>query len=170
MNPHQTPFWKTKALSELSHSEWESLCDGCGLCCLQKFEDQKTGRIDYTNVACYLLDIEHCRCRSYAERADLVKGCLQLTPAKVMEFRWLPRTCAYRLLAQGKELKWWHPLVSKDPDSVHQAGISAKERAISEENVLFDPLNGLPDLDDPRVDLLYSAKPKSKRSRKIKKG
>ena len=117
----------------MSPREWESLCDGCGLCCLQKLEDKKTGRIDYTNVACYLLDIENCRCRSYADRAHLVKGCLQLTPAKVIEYRWLPKTCAYRRLSQGKDLSWWHPLVSKDPESVHQACISARDRAISEE-------------------------------------
>lgn len=129
------PFWKSKSLAELTHSEWESLCDGCGLCCLQKLEDKKTGRIDYTNVACYLLDIDHCRCRAYAERASLVKGCLQLTPAKVVAYRWLPETCAYRLLVKGKDLEWWHPLVSKESESVHQAGISARERAVSEEFV-----------------------------------
>jgi len=132
---HQNPFWKTKTLEEMSLSEWESLCDGCGLCCLQKFEDKKTGRIDYTTVACYLLDIDRCRCRSYADRAHLVKGCLQLTPAKVIAYRWLPKTCSYRLLSQGKDLNWWHPLVSKDSESVHQAGISARDRAISEEFV-----------------------------------
>ena len=158
MTHHQAPFWKNLTLSELSHQDWESLCDGCGLCCLQKFEDKKTGRIDYTNVACYLLDIERCRCSAYADRAHLVKGCLQLTPAKVNAYRWLPKTCAYRLIAQGKDLFWWHPLVSKHPESVHRAGISARGRAISEENVLFDPLNGVPDLDDPRIELLYSAK------------
>ena len=135
MTNYTDTFWKRKSLAEMSPREWETLCDGCGLCCLQKFEDKKTGRIDFTNVACYLLDIERCRCRSYADRADLVKGCLQLTPEKVIEYRWLPKTCAYRLLSQGKDLKWWHPLVSNNPESVHRAGISARERAISEEFV-----------------------------------
>ena len=139
LNDH-SPFWKTKNLQELSRQEWESLCDGCGLCCLQKLEDRKTGRIDYTSVSCYLLDIERCRCRSYENRMLLVRDCLQLTPANVVTFRWLPKTCAYRLLTAGKELYWWHPLVSGDAETVHRAGISARDRAISEEYVHPDDI------------------------------
>jgi len=134
------PFWKTKTLPELTRQEWESLCDGCGLCCLQKLEDKKTGRIDYTNVSCYLLDTTHCRCRSYENRMFLVKECLELTPDHVVKFRWLPKTCAYRLLASGKELYWWHSLVSGDTETVHMAGISARDRVISEEFVHPDDI------------------------------
>jgi uncharacterized cysteine cluster protein YcgN (CxxCxxCC family) len=138
---NQTPFWKTKTLQELTRQEWESLCDGCGLCCLQKLEDRKTGRIDYTNVSCYLLDTTHCRCRSYENRMFLVKECLELTPGHVVKFRWLPKTCAYRLLAAGKELYWWHPLVSGEPDTVHQAGISFLDKEIiSEDDIIAGDL------------------------------
>jgi len=140
MPNNQTPFWKTKTLRDLTRQEWESLCDGCGLCCLQKLEDRKTGRIDYTNVSCYLLDTECCRCRSYEDRMILVKECLELTPDHVVAFRWLPKTCAYRLLADGKELYWWHPLVSGDAETVHLAGISARGRSISEEYVHPDDI------------------------------
>jgi uncharacterized protein len=139
--PYGSPFWKTKTLPELTRREWESLCDGCGLCCLQKLEDKKTGRIDYTNVSCYLLDIERCCCRAYEDRESLVKECLQLTPAKVAAFRWLPLTCAYRRVACGQDLLWWHPLVSGDPETVHLAGISARKRAISEEFVHPDDID-----------------------------
>lgn len=128
-------FWKNKKLDELTHEEWESLCDGCGRCCLQKLENRKTGKVFYTQVACYLLDIGLCRCKSYTERTRLVKDCLHLTPAKISQYKWLPKTCAYRLLYRGKDLFWWHPLVSGDRNSVHAAGISVKNRAISEEYV-----------------------------------
>jgi uncharacterized cysteine cluster protein YcgN (CxxCxxCC family) len=129
------PFWKRKQLHELSHAEWESLCDGCGRCCLQKLENRKTGKVYYTQIACYLLDISLCRCKSYTERTRLVKDCLHLTPDKIRQYKWLPETCAYRRLARGKELFWWHPLVSGDRNSVHEAGISVKNQAISEEYV-----------------------------------
>jgi len=137
---HLAPFWKTKDLLQLTHHEWESLCDGCGLCCLQKLEDKKTGRIDYTNVSCYLLDTERCRCRDYENRSYLVKDCLALTPGKVAAFRWLPKTCAYRLLASGQDLFWWHPLISGDTQTVHLAGISARGWAVSEEFVHPDDI------------------------------
>lgn len=140
MPKNQAPFWKAKTLMELTRREWESLCDGCGVCCLQKLEDRKTGRIDYTNISCYLLDTKRCRCRSYENRMSLVKECLELTPANVAKYRWLPKTCAYRLLAAGKELYWWHHLVSGNPETVHLAGISARDRVISEEYVHPDDL------------------------------
>ncbi|HPA15018.1 MAG TPA: YcgN family cysteine cluster protein [Desulfobacterales bacterium] len=136
----ELPFWKTKALHEMTVDEWESLCDGCGRCCLQKLENKKTGKVYYTSVACYLLNNETCRCKSYKERTRLVTECLILKPETAIRFRWLPVTCAYRLLAEGKELAWWHPLLSGDPDTVHQAGISVRGKVISEEYVHPDDL------------------------------
>lgn len=128
----EAPFWRTKTLGEMDADEWESLCDGCGKCCLHKFEDDDTGEISYTRVACRLLDLESCRCANYPARKKLVADCELLTPAKIKTFRWLPSTCAYRLVAEGKDLPWWHPLVSGDPETVHAAGISVRGRAISE--------------------------------------
>ncbi len=135
-----TPFWKTKPLAEMSPAEWESLCDGCGRCCLHKLEDEDTGEIAQTNVACRLLDTQACRCTRYDERKRLVPDCQILTPDNVGALRWMPRSCAYRLLAEGKELAWWHPLVSGDPDTVLRAGISVRGRVVSERDAddLFD--------------------------------
>ena len=125
-------FWKRKSLSDMSQSEWESLCDGCALCCLQKLQDEDTGEIHYTDIACRLLDVETCRCTNYAERARLVSSCLILTADEPQSFKWLPGSCAYRRLSEGKDLPEWHPLISGDADSVHAAGISAKGKAVSE--------------------------------------
>jgi uncharacterized protein len=130
--PADRPFWETLSLDEMSHKQWESLCDGCGRCCLQKFQDAKTGKVTYTWVACYLLDTQACHCTDYLRRTRLVPDCLVLTPEKIPHLRWLPRTCAYRRLSEGKDLDAWHPLVSGDPDSVHRAGISVRDKAISE--------------------------------------
>ena len=129
------PFWAAKTLEQMTNEEWEALCDGCGRCCLQKLEDRKTGKVQYTWVACYLFDMDKCRCTSYAERIRLVKGCSVLTPSRIREYRWLPRTCAYRLVAEGKDLPPWHPLITGDKNSVHAAGISIKGRAIPETHV-----------------------------------
>ena len=126
------PFWKTTALGRMSREQWESLCDGCGRCCLQKFQDGKTGKVSFTWVSCYLLDIQTCRCGDYDNRTLLVPDCLVLTPEQIPRLRWLPRTCAYRRLSAGEALADWHPLVSKDPESVHRAGISVRDKAISE--------------------------------------
>jgi uncharacterized cysteine cluster protein YcgN (CxxCxxCC family) len=126
------PFWKTKTLAEMTGPEWESLCDGCGRCCLHKLEDADTGEILQTNVACRLLDTEACRCSRYAERERLVPDCLILTPGNVAGLHWMPVTCAYRRVAEGRDLDWWHPLVSGDPDTVHRAGISMRGKVISE--------------------------------------
>jgi uncharacterized cysteine cluster protein YcgN (CxxCxxCC family) len=126
------PFWKTMALAHMSKEQWESLCDGCGRCCLQKFSDSKTGRVTYTWVACYLLDTGTCRCTDYGHRTIRVPDCLVLTPTQIPRLRWLPKTCAYRRLSEGKDLCAWHPLVSGDSESVHRAGISVRDKAVSE--------------------------------------
>ena len=126
------PFWERKSLAEMSKSEWESLCDGCAKCCLAKLEDEDTGAIAYTNVACRLLDLATCRCTNYAKRQRLVPGCVALTAANLATLFWLPSTCAYRLLAEGQSLPWWHPLVSGDPELVHRLGISVLGRAVGE--------------------------------------
>ena len=126
------PFWKTKQLEDTTTAEWESLCDGCGRCCLHKLRDELTDVVSFTNVACRLLNLESCQCSDYKRRQRWVPDCVRLTPKDVREIDWLPPTCGYRLVADGKPLKWWHPLVSGDPDTVHQAGISVRGRAISE--------------------------------------
>jgi len=133
------PFWRTKALTAMSPSEWESLCDGCGKCCLHKLEDEDDGSYAYTNVACRLLDLGSCRCKNYPNRREFVPDCVQLTADGIGALGWLPSTCAYRQLAAGKDLAWWHPLVSGDPDSVHRAGISVRGRAVAEHRA--GPLN-----------------------------
>jgi len=125
-------FWKRKSLAEMSKTEWESLCDGCALCCLQKLEDEETGDVYFTDVACRLLDTETCRCTDYTARAKKVADCLVLSADEPDTFHWLPASCAYRRLADGKDLPDWHPLRTGDPDSVHGAGISAKGKMVSE--------------------------------------
>jgi uncharacterized cysteine cluster protein YcgN (CxxCxxCC family) len=125
-------FWKRKSLSEMTAAEWESLCDGCGLCCMLKVQDEDTGDVFYTDVACRLFDIETCRCTNYANRAKQVADCLVLTPDEKDAYEWLPDSCAYRRLANGQELPGWHPLVTGRPESVHEAGISMQGKAISE--------------------------------------
>lgn len=126
------PFWKAMVLEQMSREQWESLCDGCGRCCLQKFQDGKTGKVTYTWVSCYLLDVQACSCTNYGNRSTLVPDCLVLTPEQIPRLRWLPKTCAYRRLSEGKGLDAWHPLVSGNPASVHRAGISVRDKAISE--------------------------------------
>lgn len=132
------PFWKTKGLAEMTGAEWESLCDGCGLCCLNKLEDWDTGEIAWTNIGCTLLDGESCRCRDYENRQATVPDCIRLTPQEVETLSWLPPTCGYRLIRDGHDLYWWHPLVSGDPETVHAAGISARGKTISEDEVDVD--------------------------------
>lgn len=131
----EEPFWRRKTLAEMTRREWEQLCDGCGKCCLHKLEDEDTGQVLQTNVACRLLDLGSCRCSDYAHRKTKVPDCLRLTPTMVGKLTWLPSTCGYRLVAEGRDLAWWHPLVSGDPETVHQAGISVRGRAVSERRV-----------------------------------
>jgi uncharacterized cysteine cluster protein YcgN (CxxCxxCC family) len=126
------PFWQSKTLAEMSEAEWESLCDFCGRCCLHKLEDDETGEVHYTDVACKLLDLGACRCSNYEKRREFVDDCVKLTPESA-SLRWLPRSCAYRRLVEGKKLHWWHPLVSGDPATVHKAGISVRGRAVAED-------------------------------------
>lgn len=126
--PVTKAFWETKTLEQMTRDEWESLCDGCGRCCLVKLEDEDTGKIHATDVACTLFDAGSCRCRDYEDRAAQVPDCVQLTPDKVRSLSWLPPTCAYRLVGEGKGLKWWHPLVSGRPETVIEAGVSVKGR------------------------------------------
>ena len=126
-------FWEQKTLEEMTPSEWESLCDGCGKCCLHKLEDEDTGEVYICNVACRLLALESCQCRDYSNRKQLVPDCLVLTQDKIKEFHWLPMTCAYRLLAERKSLPEWPPLISGSVTSVFEAGISVGGRVVSEE-------------------------------------
>lgn len=130
------PFWKSKTLAEMSEAEWESVCDGCGRCCLVKLEDEDDGRIYFTDIGCRLLDGDTCRCRDYPNRSARVDDCVRLTAKNLGELNWLPPTCGYRLLASGRDLYWWHPLVSGDPETVHAAGVSVRARVSRDEDSL----------------------------------
>lgn len=128
-------FWKHKSFEEMNRQEWESLCDGCGKCCLIRLEDEDTGDIAITDVACKYLDLGKCKCKDYENRRKNVPDCLVLNPEMIKEYQWLPDTCAYRLLKEGRELYGWHPLISKNPDSVHEAGISRVGHLVCEDDV-----------------------------------
>jgi len=130
-------FWQEKRLSQMNHEEWESLCDGCGRCCLHKLEDDNDGRVYYTKVACDLLDIATCRCKDYENRQIKMPDCLQLSVEHAEYFDWLPPTCAYRLLAEGEALPEWHPLITGDPNSVIKAGISVQDIAKKQQDVVL---------------------------------
>ena len=135
VEPGARPFWETKSLEQMSPAEWEALCDGCGKCCLVRLEDEATGDIYLTDVACRLFDARTCRCGDYKGRFEQVEDCLRLTPEVVRTTHWLPRTCAYRLLAEGKPLYDWHPLISGRPESVAEAGMSVVGQTISETRI-----------------------------------
>ena len=134
MDDSKDRFWESTPLSTMTPEQWESLCDGCAKCCLEKLEDEETERIHYTNVACKLLDLDTCRCGDYANRTQVVSNCITLTLAVLEKPRWLPATCAYRLVTEKRPLPAWHPLLSGDPASVEEAGQSVYGRVISEEN------------------------------------
>lgn len=129
------PFWREKTLRQMSRAEWESLCDGCGKCCIHKLEDADTGELLPTNVACRLLDRRTGRCKDYRNRRAHVPECVRLTPEKVLDLDWLPSTCAYLRLARGEDLPEWHPLITGDPESVHAAGQSVRGWTVSEDDV-----------------------------------
>lgn len=129
------PFWVRKSLNDMTAAEWEALCDGCGRCCLIKLEDEEDGTVYPTNLACTLFDLKTCRCSDYTNRKARVPSCIRLDPETVERVHWLPPTCAYRLLANGEPLRWWHPLVSGTADTVIAAGISVRDRVVSEDTV-----------------------------------
>lgn len=120
------PFWKTKTLAQMSETEWESLCDRCSRCCVISLEDADTGQLHWTDVSCKLFDTNACQCSDYANRKKYVPDCVKLTPKNVSKLDWLPPTCAYRLVSEGKDLYWWHPLVSGDPETVHSSRASVR--------------------------------------------
>ncbi len=140
----EVPFWHEKTLTEMNAQEWESLCDGCARCCLEKLEDSDTLVVSYTDIGCGLLDVHECRCTNYSERKRFMPDCERLTPSNIPFLKWMPSTCAYKLLSEGKDLPDWHPLVSGDPDSVHKAGMSIRGRAV--------PAEDAGDLEDHIVD------------------
>jgi hypothetical protein len=141
-SPAKVPFWERKRLHEMSASEWESLCDGCGLCCLIRFEDEDSGEIIPTRVSCRLFDGDACGCKDYANRKAHVPDCIKLTPWNIEDLQWMPRSCAYRRLHEGKPLPVWHPLLTGDPETVHTTGVSVRGQTISEA-VLDDPDDAL---------------------------
>ena len=145
----EKPFWKTKKLAEMTSQEWESLCDGCAICCLYKLEYPQNGQVKLTNVVCRFLDLGSCTCSLYEQRHQAMPTCIQLTSENVEQLNWLPETCAYRLVANGQPLPDWHPLVSGDAQSVHKVGLSVKGRVISEMQVNLD------DLEDYLIEDLY---------------
>jgi len=134
------PFWQTKALDEMTRAEWESLCDGCAKCCLTKLEDIDTLELAYTNVVCSLLDGDKCQCTDYANRSVRVPDCVTLTPQSLAEIDWMPASCAYRLIRDGKDLPSWHPLKTGRRESVHEAGMSVRGRTVPEHEVVFEDL------------------------------
>jgi len=126
------PFWEAKRLDEMTTEEWESLCDGCGRCCLIRFEDEETGEVIPTRIACRLLDTETCQCTRYAHRKRYVPDCIKLTPGAVEHLTWMPKSCAYRRLYEGRGLASWHPLITGDPESPHRAGVGVRGQVVSE--------------------------------------
>ena len=140
MSEQEPVFWQVKSLTEMTPKEWESLCDGCGRCCLNKIIDADTDEIHTTAVACRLLDLETCRCRHYKHRRKYVDDCIKFTPKTLHEhLPWLPDSCAYHLLYHGYDLPQWHPLNTGRSDSVHESGFSIKGRDIASEEDIRDP-------------------------------
>ncbi|HEX5329795.1 YcgN family cysteine cluster protein [Sulfuricurvum sp.] len=134
-NIETAPFWETKTLEELTQSEWEALCDGCGLCCLHRIQDEDDDAIYLTRVACHCYDIAAHACSDYANRHERVEGCMKLTLERVEEFDWLPESCAYRLRHQGRAIPSWHPLITKDPATVHPHGMHALNPILEKDEI-----------------------------------
>ena len=149
------PFWEAKTLEQMDAQEWESLCDGCGLCCLVRFEDEETLEVIPTRVHCKLFDSEQCRCSNYEARKKFVPDCIKLTPHNIDDLQWMPPSCAYRRLHEGKPLPAWHHLITGDRESVHRAGVSIRGQTLSELE-LGDPEDALDfaawDLNEDRSD------------------
>lgn len=128
-----TRFWERKKMAQMSQKEWEALCDGCGKCCLNKLEDEDSGEVALTNIACRLLDDSTCRCAQYDIRHQFVPECIVMSPGNIEEhLYWMPQTCAYRLVHEGRPLETWHPLISGTPETVHSAGVSVKNKTVPE--------------------------------------
>jgi len=148
-NEAGVPFWESTPLSGMSRKQWESLCDGCGLCCMEKLEDADTGVVYVTSVACQYLDLESCRCRIYENRTYINDVCVELTPGSVSQYSWLPETCAYRRVLAGKPLPPWHPLLCGSAKKMKKAGATACDRAISGESIHPDDLHRFIDYEVP---------------------
>ncbi len=132
-------YWETVPMKKMTQAEWEALCDGCGKCCLNKLEDEESGRVALTRVACKLLNDETCLCSNYENRHAFVPECIVMKPKNIDKHAyWMPKTCAYRLLWGGKPLFDWHPLISGDPDTVHEAGVSIRGRTVAENTISDD--------------------------------
>ncbi len=134
MSNLEPEFWRNKSLNEMNRDEWEALCDGCAKCCLHRLEDEETREIYFTNVHCRLLEVESGQCTDYRNRSRLVSDCVTLTVDNLDDPYWLPSTCAYRLLQEGKDLPQWHPLVSGNTESVMRSGNSIKGRCVCEDD------------------------------------
>ena len=135
MNRKKEPFWKTKSLHQMTEQEWESLCSGCGICCLHRFYHKKTGKTFFTSIACKFLDLENCHCMVYETRFQMEPDCEKITTDNLATLKWLPKTCGYRCAVEGRDLVWWHPLVSGDAKTVHQSGASMRNKFVSEQDV-----------------------------------
>ena len=143
--PQLSEFWSKKKLHEMNEEEWESLCDGCARCCLHKFEEVQTKNFFYTSVVCRYLEQSSCSCSEYSRRQKLVSTCVKMTSDNLETLKWMPSTCAYRKISEGKPLDWWHHLISGSRETVHEAGISVKEKCVSELHVHAD------DIEDQKV-------------------
>jgi len=140
MEQKQNHFWETKTLNEMTKAEWESLCDHCGVCCLYSVKDGKTGKFKHLSVACQYLDLSNCQCEVYKNRFRIEPTCLELSLDKKRRLKRLPYTCAYRSLVEGRKLEWWHPLVSGDHNTVHEAGISVQGKVVTNEHIDINQL------------------------------